>query len=188
MKRKTYITPVTRMAIVAALIALIACIVANMSHDAEATEPKEDKPEIELVCVWDNVPLDIEVQDFVIEECNKHGIRPSIIFAMMQAESGFEAETIGDNGQSFGLMQIQPRWHYERMLKLNCTNLFDEKQNITVGIDILAELIEQGKGIEWALTAYNAGASNADTATDRSYALAVLNLAENWGRTYVTNP
>ena len=182
--KKIYFTPLTKLAIIAAILTIFA-IMAVSAIKAEATQPEEAKPEIELVCVWDNVPLDIELQEFVVEECKKHDIRPQIIFAMMQAESGFNAESIGDKGQSFGLMQIQPRWHYKKMLELNCTNLFDAKQNITVGISILADLIAQGKGVEWALTAYNAGASNADTATDRSYALAVLNLAENWGRTYV---
>ena len=182
--KKYYFTPTTKMAIIAAILTLLLIVAVSLCK-AEATQPEEAKPEIELVCIWDNVPLDIELQNFVVEECKKHDIRPQIIFAMIQAESGFNAESIGDNGQSFGLMQIQPRRHYERMLKLNCTNLLDEKQNITVGISILADLMAQGKGIEWALTAYNAGASNADTTTDRSYALAVLNLAENWGRTYV---
>jgi hypothetical protein len=181
--KKYYFTPVTKMAIIAGVLTFV-ILMAATAIKAEGTQPTEAQPEIELVCVWDNVPLDIELQDFVVDECKKYDIRPQIIFAMMQAESGFNAEAVGDNGQSFGLLQIQPRWHYEKMLELNCTNLLDEKQNITVGINILADLIAQGKGIEWALTAYNAGTSNADTATDRSYALAVLNLAENWGRTY----
>lgn len=180
--KKYYFTPVTKMAIVAAVLTFfIVCAISAVK--AEGEQP-EEKPEVEIVRVWDNVPFDIEFQQFVETEAKKHDINPAIIFAMMQAESGFDTEAVGDKGQSFGLMQIQPRWHYGRMLELGCTNLFDAKQNVTVGIDILADLMAKGKGLEWALTAYNVGESKADTATDRSYAMAVINMAESWGRTY----
>ena len=85
--KKYYFTPVTKMAIVAAILTLLLIIAVSLCK-AEATQPEEAQPEIELVCVWDNVPLDIELQEFVVEECKKHDIRPQIIFAMIQAESG----------------------------------------------------------------------------------------------------
>ena len=190
MKRKIYVTPIARMAIVAALLTVIICITAYMSSAVTVEETNEEpaQAEAELICIYENVPLDIELHNYIVAECEKNGIRPEIIFAMIQRESEFNAETIGDNGQSFGLMQIQPCWHYSKMLELNCTNLLDEKQNVTVGISILADLIAEGKGIEWALMAYNAGASNADKMAAQSivsdYAKDVINLAENWGRTY----
>lgn len=184
--KKYYIAPLTKIAIIAALLTAIIVIVAVTCNKAEAAEPTAEKPE--LICIYENVPLDMETHNYIVAECEKNGIRPEIIFAMIQRESEFNVETIGDNGQSFGLMQIQPRWHYSKMLELNCTNLLDAKQNVTVGINILAEFIAKGNGIEWALMAYNAGASNADKMTEKSvisdYASDVINLAENWGRTY----
>ena len=191
--KKYYVTPITKIAIIAALLTLITIIAVAVSGKAEAIEPTAtetaEQPEVEIICTYDNVPLDVEMQNYIVEQCNQYGIRPEIIFAMCQRESEFNAMNIGDNGQSFGLMQIQPRWYYSRMLELNCTNLLDEKQNVTVGISILADLIAEGKGIEWALMAYNAGASNADKMATQSiisdYAKDVINLAEGWCKTYV---
>lgn len=200
--KKYYITPITKIAIIAAVLTAIVIIAAVTCDKAEAKEPTAEKPKLtataivtteeqtepEIVCTYDNVPLDVEMQNYIVEQCNQYGIRPEIIFAMCQRESEFNAYTIGDNGQSFGLMQIQPKWYYAKMLELNCTNLLDAKQNVTVGINILADLIAKGNGIEWALMAYNAGESSANKMAAQSivsdYAKDVINLAENWGRTY----
>ena len=195
--KKYYIAPLTKIAIIAALLTAIIAIVMITCDTAEAIDPiaekpeqtvTEDKPEPEIICTYNDVPLDVEMQTYIIELCEQNGIRPEIIFAMIKRESDFDAMSIGDDGQSFGLMQIQPRWNYIKMVDLKCTNLFDEKQNVTVGISILADLIAEGKGIEWALMAYNTGISNANKMAAQSiisdYANDVINLAENWGRTY----
>ena len=55
-------------------------------------------------------------------------------------------------------MQIQPRWHIERMDRLGVEDLLNPYQNISVGVDILAECIDRYDGdIGAALTAYNRG-------------------------------
>lgn len=107
-----------------------------------------------------NVNLSTEVQDVIFAECKKHNIHPSIVIAMIERESQFIPDIIGDNGNSFGLMQIQPRWHSQRMAKLGCTNLLDPIQNVTVGIDLLGELYNRYGDIGLALTAYNSGSAN----------------------------
>ena len=190
--KKYYIAPLTKIAIIAALLTAIVAIVAVTCDKAEAIEPTAtvtaEQPEPEIICTYENVPLDTEMQTYIIDLCEQNGIRPEIIFAMIQRESEFNACTIGDNGQSFGLMQIQPRWHYAKMLELNCPDLLDAKQNVTVGINIFAELVAEGKGIEWALMAYNSGASNANKMAAQSivsdYAKDVINIAEGWCKTY----
>ena len=82
---------------------------------------------------------------------------PSIVIAMIERESRYNPNAIGDNGNSFGLMQIQPRWHTRRMEKLGCTDLFNPIQNVKVGIDYLAECFNRYGDIGKALTAYNSG-------------------------------
>ena len=67
-----------------------------------------------------------------------------------------------DGGQSFGLMQIQPQWHRERMRDLGVTDLLDPAQNIRVGIDYLSELLSLGKGEEYAVMFYNGGEIHAN--------------------------
>ena len=140
-----------------------------------ATEPVTKtmvvKPRVELY----DVPLDDEIQLRVIQLCEAHHIEPSIVIAMIKCESNFNATNVGDNGNSFGLMQIQPRWHSKRMQELGCNDLFDPCQNVSVGVDYLVELLDRYGSIDKALTAYNRGSYNG-VVTD--YAKNVIQTAE----------
>lgn len=126
----------------------------------EESVPVEPSPEINTVLVYD-VPLDLELQLFIIQTCEDYHIEPSIVIAMIERETRFDADAIGDNCHSFGLMQIQQKWHQKRMDKLGVTDLMDPYQNVLVGIDYLAELCGMYEDIEMALMAYNAGCSGA---------------------------
>lgn len=127
----------------------------------DTTKSKDITKSKNAVTYFD-VPLSKDLQNHIFNLCANYNVKPSIIIAMIQRESNFKSKAIGDNGDSFGLMQIQPKWHKERMQRLNCTDLLDPYQNVTVGIDIFAELLDEDKGLEWALMAYNGGASYAD--------------------------
>ena len=141
-------------------------------HEAEAATKEqtavvtiqEIKPKelVETIVETYPVPLDADLQLFIVDECEKVSIAPEVVFAMIQKESTFKADAVGDNGNSFGLLQIQPRWHQERMDKLGVDNLLDPYQNIKVGVDYLAELVNRYEDIDMALMAFNAGPSGAD--------------------------
>jgi hypothetical protein len=104
------------------------------------------------------VPLDEELQLFIIGLCEEHHIDPAVVFCMIHQESSFDASKIGDSGDAYGLMQIWPYWHGDRMKKLGCEDLLDPYQNVTVGIDYYAECLEKYDGDNAkALTAYNQG-------------------------------
>ena len=105
----------------------------------EEPVPVEPSPEVKTVLVYD-VPLDLELQLHIIQVCEDYHIAPSIVIAMIERETQFDADAIGDNCHSFGLMQIQQKWHQKRMDKLGVTDLMDPYQNVLVGIDYLAEL------------------------------------------------
>lgn len=108
-----------------------------------------------------DVPLSQEVQDCIFDECEKAGISPALIVAIIERESDFDIENVGDNGQSIGLMQIQPKWHMQRMIDLNCEDLLDPCQNIKVGINYLSEQINRYDGdVAKAVVAYNQGHFN----------------------------
>ena len=121
-----------------------------------------------------NVNLSTEVQECIITECEKYNIPPEIVIAMIERESRFNSNAIGDNGNSFGLMQIQPRWHSGRMAKLGCTDLLNPIENVKVGIDYLGELYNRYGDIGKALTAYNTGSY---TGTITYYTIAVMKRA-----------
>lgn len=119
------------------------------------------KDSFEAPNVYD-VPLSVELQLHIIRECGKYNIEPLVVIAIIEQESNYDASAIGDNGDSLGLMQIQPKWHQERMERLGCLNLLDPMQNVTVGINILAEILEEYEDIEMALVVYNAGQTKAE--------------------------
>ena len=74
---------------------------------------------------------------------------------MIRQETEFR-NVVGDDGRSVGYMQVQRRWHEDRMARLGVTDLTDPYGNFRVGCDYLAELL--GKyPLEEALTAYNSG-------------------------------
>lgn len=104
------------------------------------------------------VPLEEELQLFIVGLCEEHHIDPAVVFCMIHQESTFDALKIGDSGEAYGLMQIWPKWHGDRMTKLGCEDLLDPYQNVTVGIDYYAECLEKYDGDNAkALTAYNQG-------------------------------
>ena len=118
----------------------------------------EPEPEIDIY----PVNLDADLQRYIIETCEKYMINPSVIIAMCFYESSFNADAIGDNGAGMGLMGINPRWCWPEMEKLNCPDMRDPYQNVTVGIDIFAQkLAKYDWNIEMALMSYNAGDAGA---------------------------
>ena len=118
----------------------------------------EPEPEIDIY----PVNLDADLQRYIIETCEEYMINPSIIIAMCFYESSFNADAIGDNGEGMGLMGINPRWCWPEMEKLNCPDMRDPYQNVTVGIDIFAQkLAKYDWNTEIALMAYNAGDAGA---------------------------
>lgn len=109
-----------------------------------------------------DVPLDADLQNHIITLCDRENIDPALVMAVIGVESNYNADAIGDNGRSYGLMQVQTEWHQDRIERLKTTDMLNPYDNVTVGIDILAEKISKDKGIEWALMAYNGGNSHAD--------------------------
>lgn len=147
----------------------------------DASEPIAEETTTEIK--FYDVPLSEELQLHIMTECKKHNISPALIIAMIERESDFRANTIGDNGNSFGLMQIQPKWHKARMDKLGVTDLLDPYQNVTVGIDLVASLFAKyGDNIYMVLMEYNGGLGYANRMANNGkisdYALTIVARAE----------
>lgn len=143
--------------------------------------------EAEPLTYWDEIPLEPEVQSYIVQLCEQREIDPAVVFAIIWRESRYDADAIGDNGNAVGLMQIHERWHHDRMARLGCENLSNPLQNVTVGIDYLDSLIDREKGLEWAVCAYNAGATGANRRGGTSaYAREVLAEAERMMRDVLT--
>lgn len=103
----------------------------------------------------EDVPLDGDTQAFLRAACEETGIPYELALAVIRQETEFH-NVVGDDGRSVGYMQVQRRWHEDRMARLGVTDLADPYSNFRVGCDYLAELL--GKyPLEEALTAYNSG-------------------------------
>lgn len=120
-----------------------------------------------------DVPLDGETQALLHSACEESGITYELALAVIRKETEFQ-NVMGDNGNSYGYMQIQPRWHEERMERLGVTDLNDPYSNFRVGCDFIAELLSKYT-LEEALTAYNSGKPGKS-----EYATSVMNYMEEY--------
>lgn len=147
---------------------------------------EDENIEVEQKLKFFDVPLEEYLQTYIFELSEEIGIDPAIVIAIIEKESNYDASAVGDHGRSLGLMQIQFRWHTARMASLGCDDLLDPYQNVKVGIDILADLLEEGESIEWVLMAYNGGHAYADRLSGEGrvseYAAKVLKMAEELER------
>ena len=157
------------------LIALAGCLRAEPQAEVRqeqtttAEQPTTAIVEVEIVetvaepayklC---DIPLDEELQIWVFDYCKDKHISPYLIFAMCERESNYNADAVGDSGNSLGIMQIQPKWHQWRMDKLGLFDWMDATQNIMIGIDILLDLYSKNDDTAWVLMAYNGGIAYAD--------------------------
>lgn len=142
----------------------------------------EQDTEVKTHLYYD-IPLDENLQDYILEVCHDYGVNHLIVLGMIEKESTFGPNVIGDNGEAFGLMQVQPKWHQERMGRLGVTDISDPYQNVLVGVDYLAEMLSCDRGIAWALMAYNGGATYANELTDEGVISSyVTDVFDNAGR------
>ena len=125
----------------------------------EGEDPCEaEKVELALVeqgYFRDDVPLSFAEQDYLHTACEESGTPYALALAVIEQESTFR-NIVGDDGASEGYMQVQRRWHQDRMERLGVTDLMDPFSNFRVGCDFLAELLGKYPVAE-ALTAYNSG-------------------------------
>lgn len=151
-------------------------LVSGEQTEPAAVSTQAETPETEPPVTLYPVPLDEALQIHIIEQAEANHIDPAIVFAMAGIESGYDPNAVGDDGNAFGLLQIWPRYHYERMLRLNCTDLINPYHNATVAVDFLAEQMERYNGnIAKALVSYNQGGYDG---TVTEYAMKVLELAQ----------
>lgn len=105
------------------------------------------------------------------------GVPPELIRAHMRVESSGNADSIGDNGRSFGLMQIQPGTaatvaaQARDALGGQRPDLMNPLHNLLIGGLLLRRYLDQTNG-DWAKAAqmYNGGEHTSGNAQTRWYA------------------
>lgn len=148
-------------------------IVSEISSEAPVDPETESKTEVETETAFTlyDVPLDADTQTAIIDICSEYDIEYELILGIISVEcSSFEPKSLGDGGNSFGLMQIQPKWWSGLMAREGVTDLLDPLQNIRCGCAIINDL-KSRYGTEYrALQAYNTGNPNSTNGyADRVY-------------------
>ncbi len=106
----------------------------------------------------------------IIEEGNYYNVPPSLVLAVVEKESTYYWQA--RNGEHYGLMQINPKWHKDRMEKLGVEDLAaNPYNNLLVGIDYISELLKKYEDSYDALNVYNSGSTNGIAG---QYALSVM--------------
>ncbi len=96
--------------------------------------------------------------DIVVEHASKHALRPELVRAVIQVESGYNPWARSPKG-AMGLMQLMPATARD----LGVRNAYDPAENIRGGTTYLRQLLDKYAGNEeLALAAYNAGAGAVD--------------------------
>lgn len=162
---------------------------APAAQAVDGEDPLEDEKITEALLgqgyLSDAIPLDYTDQDLLRTACEEFGVPYTLAVAMVEKESRFHGDAIGDGGHSIGFLQIQQRFHTDRMAKLGVTDLMDHAGNFRVGLSYLAELLERYEDTHKALMAYNMGPSGAsklwEVGTYQSaYSREIMERAEYW--------
>ena len=96
--------------------------------------------------------------DFVLAHAQRHSLRPELVRAVIQVESGYNPGATSPKG-AMGLMQLMPA----TARALGVRNPYDPEDNIRGGTTYLRRLLDKYDGNEQlALAAYNAGSGAVD--------------------------
>jgi len=87
-------------------------------------------------------------------------IPPNVFAAVIYVESAFDENAVGDDGKSYGLMQIQLNTARDMGFKGTIKELMDPETNIKYGTMYLVYLYKKTGDLFIALDAYNRGLGN----------------------------
>ena len=146
--------------VLSVLLGVLACTTIQHHTEQEKTESYsielegmilDEEPDL----IYYDCDLPLNLQDDLRIACEESGVDMALALSVIQQETGFR-NVMGDGGDSYGYMQVQPRWHRDRMDRLGITDLMDPLSNFRVGCDYLAECLARYP-LANALSAYNIG-------------------------------
>lgn len=128
-----------------------------------------------------NIEISEEVEFWAEYYGDKYDICPETIEAICWVESRCIPSAQSSDKSCKGLMQIKPSCHTDRMIRLDARNVFNPANNIKIGTDYLAELMED-EDLATALTIYNGQSKSRIEAARRgecsNYVKQILKISE----------
>lgn len=127
--------------------------------DAVTKQPEPTMTAAEKKLFREDIPLSKEIQEFAINKCSESGVPYSLVLAIIEHESNFNANATHQNTNGTtdsGLMQINDIVKDYVYTHFGVTDLLDAKQNITAGVGILSGYLEK-YGIKESVMAYAIG-------------------------------
>lgn len=132
---------------------------------ASSTVQEEiSKPTYKTITYYD-VPLDLDFQDYLREECKNNNVELELVLAVMKVESDYNSEVISSTADH-GIMQINECNHENLSKKLNIDNYLDPYQNAKAGIYMLSNLSWCENDTQ-RLMCYNMGVTGAKRAWNK---------------------
>jgi soluble lytic murein transglycosylase-like protein len=91
-----------------------------------------------------------------LREGRKLNVDPTLVLAVAEVESSFNPKSKNPHSSAYGLMQVIPYWHKE---KIRNRDMRLPVNQITVGTEVLAEYIDSGGSIKSGLKSYSGGSA-----------------------------
>lgn len=152
-----------------------------------ADEPQERQLGLcEDTYLREDIPLSYELQAMLYGACLEFEVPYELALAVVEQETNFRNVT-GDDGASEGYMQVQQRFHKDRMDELGVTDLMDPESNFRVACHYLRDLFDRYGDTHKVLMAYNAGPSGAaklwsEGIMTSSYSRSVMERMQKYGQ------
>jgi len=153
-------------ATLAMAIVIIPCVatdadpVKRITLEVEKIE-KDEKPaavqEHEYIAI-EEIPLDADLQEYMQGLCEENHLSFAFALMVMESESQYDPEAVGDEGRSIGYFQIN-QINWERMAEQYGYDVHKPRDNIASGIAILTELFEKYEDPYMVLLSYKCGES-----------------------------
>ena len=121
------------------------------------SEQPVENQNVQTTFYLENVPLSKDLQQYVYDLCQEHGVDYSIVFSLMYSESRFQSDAHNKGSDCRGLMQLSNRYYGKGK------NLFDPYVNVEKGIELLANFYKSYNDYNKALMCYNLGGGGAQS-------------------------